>query len=116
MIEEVIYNFFLDLQKAYENLYGERCLEILVGYGIGPRKERILRIYLEHLLMVAKTGRYYGTPLKGYWGIVQVDPLSPTIFNMELDVGIQNWVTLVSGEEAAPEGLGQAVQWLAALF
>ena len=66
MIEEVIYNFFLDLQKAYENLYRERCLEILVGYGIGPRKERILRIYLEHLLMVAKAGCYYGTALKGY--------------------------------------------------
>ena len=37
--EEVLYVIFLDLRKAYNNLETSRCLEILEGYGVGPRPE-----------------------------------------------------------------------------
>ena len=41
-------------------------------------------------------------------------PLSPTIFNMVVDLVIHLWVNLVMGEEAGMDGFGQAVQWLLA--
>ena len=40
LMEEVLYVIFLDLRKAYNNLETSRCLEILEGYGVGPRPIR----------------------------------------------------------------------------
>ena len=42
MREEVLYMIFLDLHKAYVALDRDRCLEILEGYGVGPRSHGIL--------------------------------------------------------------------------
>ena len=61
-------------------------------------------------------GRFYGAPFKGYWGVPQGGPLSPTIFNMVVDAVILHFLVVVSGKEAGPEGLGRAVQTLNALF
>ena len=47
----------------------ERCLEIIVAYGVRPRAERLLCHYWEGLTMVALSGRYYGTPFKGSRGV-----------------------------------------------
>ena len=64
--EEVLYVFFLDLQKSYDALDRERYMEILVEYGFGPRMEIILWYYWDHISMVARSGDYYGTPFKGH--------------------------------------------------
>ena len=114
--EEVLYEVFLDLRKAYDTLEWERCMEILVGYRVGPRTEIILRYYWDHLSMVNRVGRYYATPLKGHRGVTQGDTISPTIFNMEVDAVIYHWITLVVGEEAGPDGFRRAIQWMTALF
>ena len=42
MREEVLYVISLDLTKAYEALDRSRILEILEGYGVGPRARRLL--------------------------------------------------------------------------
>ena len=41
--EEVMYVIFLDLHKAYDALDRSRCLEILEGYGVGPKARRLLQ-------------------------------------------------------------------------
>ena len=56
MREEVLYAIFLDLNKAYDALDRSRCLEILEGYGVGPRDLQILHRYWERLHMVARAG------------------------------------------------------------
>ena len=38
--------------------------------------------------MVDNLGRYYGAPFKGYRRFTHVNKLSPTIFNMVVDVVI----------------------------
>ena len=43
MREEVLYEVLLNLWKFYDALYRERCMDILVGFGIGSRTESILQ-------------------------------------------------------------------------
>ena len=45
MREAVLHTIFLDLQKAYDALEQERCLDILLGYGVGPRTLQLLQTY-----------------------------------------------------------------------
>ena len=86
--EEILYEVFLDLRKAYDALDRERCMEILVGYGVGPRIERIIRHYWDHLSMMARAERYYRTLFKSNQGVTQGGTLSPTIFKMVADAVI----------------------------
>ena len=59
--------------------------------------------------MVAKTGGYFPPPFQGYCGLTQVDPVSPTVFNVVVDAVIRNWITVVVLTE-------ETIQELAALF
>ena len=54
-----------------------RCLEILEGYGVGPRTMRLLKTYWRRLTIVARAGGYYGEAFNGARGVTQGDPLSP---------------------------------------
>ena len=101
MKEGVLYKILFELRKAYDYLDREHCLEILVGYGIGPRTDMVLWFYWEHLLMVAQVGRYCGSPFKDYQEVTQGDPLSPAILNMVVDSVITNWVIMVTGKRRA---------------
>ena len=50
--------------------------------------------------MVASTGGYYGAAFKGARGVTQGYPLSPTIFNVVVDVVVRHWMTvMVEGAE-----------------
>ena len=94
---------FLDLTKAYDALERSRSLDILEGYGVGPRVRRLLQAYWGKSTMVARAGGYYGTGFKGARGVTQGNPLSPTIFNVVVDVVVRHWVTLAV-EEAEKRG------------
>ena len=43
MKEAVLHSIFLNLSKAYYDLGRDRCLDILAGFGLGPRTTSILR-------------------------------------------------------------------------
>ena len=45
MREAVLFDVFLDLQKAYDTMDWDRCLEIIAAYGVGPRALRLLQTY-----------------------------------------------------------------------
>ena len=47
----------------------------------------------------ALVGGYYREPLRGDRGVAQVDPLSPTIFNVVVDVVVRHWESLVAERE-----------------
>ena len=95
MREAVFFNIFLDLQKAYGALDWYRYLEILAAYRVCPRTIRILWRYWDHLTMVARAGGYFGLPFKGYRGMTQGYPMSPTLFNVVVDAVIYHWETVV---------------------
>ena len=59
MREKFLHSIFLNLHKAYDALYRDHCLGILVGYGVGPRMLRILRTYWFRIERAAKAGGNY---------------------------------------------------------
>ena len=59
--------------------------------------------------MVDKASRYFGRPFKGYQGVTQGDPLSPTIFNVVVDAVIRHWVTVLTPTEAGKGELGLTI-------
>ena len=66
--------------------------------------------------MAAKAGRYFGRPFKGYQGVTQVYPLSPTIFNMAVDSFIRHWLMLVMPSYAGMGSIGLTIIDLVAYF
>ena len=66
--------------------------------------------------MVTRVGRHYGIPLKGYHGVTQGDPLSPTIFNVDLDSIIRHWLAVVAATKEGREGLDLSTQDSEAYF
>ena len=88
----------LNLYKAYAALDRSRCLEILEGYGVGTQARRLHRTYWGKMTMVARAGGYYGDTFKGARGVTQGNPLSPTIFNVVVDVVVRHWVTMALNE------------------
>ena len=63
--------------------------------------------------MVARAGGYYRDDFKGAWGVTQGDLLSPTIFNVVVDVVVRHWATMALEEaekraERGKEGRHQA--------
>ena len=91
----------LDLRKAYDALDRSRFLEILEGYSVGPKARRLLTSYWHRLTMVARAGGYYGTAFGGERGVMQGDPLSPTIFNVVVDAVVRHWVHIIMEEAEA---------------
>ena len=96
----------MDLQKAYDSLDWYRYLEILAVYGVGPRTVRLLRTYWDRLTVVTSSVGYFLLPFKGYPGITQGNPLSPTLLNMVMDAVICHWVMVVAPTEEGMEVLG----------
>ena len=74
---EFLYVIFLDLHKAYDALDRSRCLEILKGYGVGPRSRRLLRRYWGKMTMVARAGGYYRDAFKGARVVTQGNHCRP---------------------------------------
>ena len=114
MREVVLFEVFLDIQKAYNVLDWEWSLELLAAYGAGPRMIRLLWKYCDRLTMEAKAGEYSRRLFKGKQGVMQGYPLSPTIFNVVVDAVIRQWVTVVMTTEAVTRGLGMKIIDLAA--
>ena len=77
---------------------------------------RMLREYWERTTMVARAGSYYGKGFKGGRVVTQVDPLSPTIFNVVVDAVVRHWLTIAAQEAERRGERGREGQHKASLF
>ena len=114
--EEVLYVILMDLHKTYEALDRSSFLEILQGYGVGPRSWQLLRTYWWEMTIVARAGGYYGDAFKGARGVTQGNPLSSTIFNVVVDAVVRHWVTMALDEADKIGERGKEGRHQAALF
>ena len=104
------------LHKSYVTLDRRSCLDILAVYGVILQSLSLLRRYWDRLTMVAMVGGYFWSPSKGKNNVTRGGPLSPTIFNVVVDVVHRHWVSVAAATErvAEPgtEGIGQDIQLL----
>ena len=56
MMEEVIFEIFLDINESYEALDHVHCLNILTSYGVGLWEPCLLRRYWCRLYVVKRNG------------------------------------------------------------
>ena len=80
-----MFQVFLDVRKAYDSLDQGRYIEILCKYGLLSRLQQLLQRYWYRQRVVPNSGQYYGRPFSRGKGLTQVDPLSPTPFNIIVD-------------------------------
>ena len=66
--------------------------------------------------MVARAGGYYRGGFKGYWGVTQGDPLSPTIFNVMVYVVVRHCLKMALYEAEKRGERGEEGRHEAALF
>ena len=62
--------------------------------------------------MVTRAGGYCGAAFNGNRGATQEDPLSPTTFNLMVDMVVRHWldVTVEGAEDLGQEGRHQNAQ------
>ena len=97
---------FLDVQKAYDSLDQERCLELLRGYGLGPNLARLLDNYWRRQRIVPKVGKYLVTEFGTGIVVTQGDPASPMIFNIVVDAVVHAVLDEVCSPQEAQHGMG----------
>ena len=56
--------------------------------------------------MMLRAGGYYDAPFHGERGLTQGYPLSPTIFNVVVDVVVRHWGPLLMAEQEGGESSG----------
>jgi hypothetical protein len=80
-----LFQIFLDLSKAYDNLDHEHIMSLMEAYGIGPHTQLIINALWEHELMVPKSADCFGIPFHPTRGVRQGDVISPLLFNIAVD-------------------------------
>ena len=63
---------------------------------MGSQTRDILRTYWDLLRMVAEAGGLLRDIVPGITGVVEEDPLSPTIFNVVVDAMVRHWVEVMA--------------------
>ena len=90
-----LYGIFLDLRKAFDAMDRSRCVEIMEDAGVGPQAIRLINTFLKKEVLVCRAAGFYGRTVKSSRGVTQGGPLSPTIFNLLMDVIVREWVRLM---------------------
>ena len=89
IVHEPLFQVFINVRTAYNSLYIGRCMEILHGYGLGPKIHRLLQWYWDGQRVVPKSGKYYGRPFSTGRGLTQRYLVSPAIFNIVVDAVVR---------------------------
>ena len=63
----------------------DRCMEILVGYGVRPTKRKLIQFFWDNAELVCRAGGVFGKPFKARRGVLQGIPVLLRIFNVIVD-------------------------------
>jgi hypothetical protein len=114
--QEPLYQVFVDLHKAYSHLNCTKCLEIMTGYGVGPKLLRLQEKFWDQAEMVCRAGGSFGKQFTAFRGVTQGGPLSSLMFNVCVDAVIMEWLCRRTNEEAARRVFSEACREIVAFF
>jgi hypothetical protein len=114
--QEPLYQIFVDLRKAYNHLNREKCLEIMTGYGVGPKLLHIQTQFWTQAEMVCHAGGSFGKPFAAFRGVTQGGPLSSIMFNVCVDAVIREWLHRRINKDAASGVFSEACREIVAIF
>ena len=104
IVHEPILQVFIDMRKAYDSLDRGRCMEIIRGYGLGPKLQRLIHRLWDKQEVVSKSGKFFGSLFRTERGVTQGDPVSPTIFNIVVDVVVREVLLKSCGPQKSHHG------------
>ena len=97
--QKLLFQVFLDVQKAYNSLDRGWCMEIMWGYGMGQIMARLIAHHWENLMSVRKAKRFLGTSFVTGRGVMQGYPTSPMISNIVVDAVVRATFEVVCGPQ-----------------
>ena len=71
IVHKPLCQVFIDVSKAYYSLDQGRCMEILCGYGLGPKLQWLLHWYWYGKRVVPRSEKYYGYTFSTGRGVTQ---------------------------------------------
>jgi len=99
-----LYGVFIDLRKAFDSMDRGRCIEVLRGYGVGPRMLALIAHFWEKAELACRAEGNFGRIFKADRGVTQGGPLSPKIFNILVDAVVREWLRQLFGDKVARDG------------
>ena len=63
----------------------DRCTEIIVGYGVGPKIQKLIQFFWDDAELVCRANGVFGKPFKAGRGVPQGDPVLLRILNEMVD-------------------------------
>ena len=106
IFHEPLFHVFIGVQKAYDFLDRGRYMEIIRGYGMGPKLQRILQRCWDGKKVIPKAGSLFGRHFNTEIEVTQGNTVSPTIFNILVDAVIRKFFLEVCGPQEDQHGLG----------
>ncbi len=64
MEQELWFMAFINLKKAFDSMEQEQCLDILLGYGVGPNMCRLIKKIWDKAVLVCRAQNNFGVPFK----------------------------------------------------
>ena len=81
-------------------------MSILRGYGLGTNLQRLLHSFWGYQAVLLEAGRFYELPFITEIGVTRGDPVSPTTFNILVDVVVRAVMLEVCRSQEAHNKLG----------
>jgi hypothetical protein len=111
------FGVFIDLQKAFDTMDRERCLEILALHGVGLKMLHLIRNFLSSVTNVCWAKGNYGRPFKAGRGVTQGGLLSAKLFNIVVSAVVLEWMRMMHTTiDNADGNLAKCIAGLFAVF
>jgi len=89
MEHEPLYQVFVELRIEHNRPDIKQCLEIMTGYGVGPRLLRLHPKFWNQANMVCHAGGSFGKQFEAFLGNTQGGTLFRLMFNVCVDAVIR---------------------------
>ena len=93
--QDPLFLVFLDLRRAYDNLFCGLILKTLEGCGVGPKMRGILEDLCALKEVVTRQHGYHSPQFRVACVTIQGGMTYPTIFNVAVENMVWNWLYMI---------------------